>query len=495
VTIRIVAAIAALVAAIGLLGVFGPAAPHVLSASVVVMAVLAWWRPGDALVVLTALAPLGEMLSLLSGTPETWTLPLALAVVAGAGVRAIGRIDSDRDWTAAGAAWTATVLASLVVGLLEDARGGGPGYWSGIGHWMASRFPVADPLVHSGIYSAALAIIGVQLALLAAREVRHDPAVGTRLVRAALLGGAGVGALSAYRVCEIALRAPSSSSALLEIVRGHRINVAFRDLNAASALYLMLLPIAMEGFRVKTLRPWALASAPFLLVGLWLAGSRAALVLVPVLAGVMVWLRSGTRLSGRQRVLAGAAALVVGVLFVVAHPRSAESFGPDNALGVRAEMALATGRMVATAPAFGVGIGQYRAISSGFMSSRMREWYKAENAHNQFLQVLGELGVTGLLAFGALLALALTGVTRLARTGAVADGVTGTVIGLWAFLIASLTMHPLLVPEVGMVFWVLLGVARGSGPPTAHRWLESAVLWWVVILALTLPMRVSGALS
>jgi O-antigen ligase len=387
------------------------------------------------------------------------------------------------------------VLASLAIGLFEDAPGGGPHYWSGVGNWLASRFPVADPFVQSGIYNAALAIVGVQLALVAAREVRRDPAVGIRLVRAALLGGAGIGALSAYRVCEIALRTPAFGDAVLEVARRHRFNLAFPDLNAASALHLMLLPIAMEGFRVRSLRPWAWVCTPLLLVGLWLAGSRAVLVLVPVLAGVMVWLRSSARISGRQRVLAGIAAIVVCALLVVAHPRSAESFGPDNALGVRAEMALTTGRMVATAPAFGVGIGQYRASSSGFMSSRMREWYKAENAHNQFLQVLGELGVTGLLIFGALLGLALTEVTRLVNTGAVADGITGTVVGLWAFLVASLTMHPLLVPEVAMVFWVLLGVARGSSPPTARRWLESAVLWWVVILAVTLPMRLSGALS
>jgi O-antigen ligase len=179
------------------------------------------------------------------------------------------------------------------------------------------------------------------------------------------------------------------------------------------------------------------------------------------------------------------------VLFFASHPRS---FRSSNALTIREEMAMATERMVATAPMFGVGIGQYLASSPAFMSSRARSWYPAQNAHNQFLQVLGELGFTGLLVFGTLLALALGSSTRHVLARAVQEGATGAVVGLLGFLVTSLTMHPLLVPEAGMVFWILLGVARGSGSTRVPSWLEEAALWWMALLILTLPLRVESYL-
>ncbi len=154
-------------------------------------------------------------------------------------------------------------------------------------------------------------------------------------------------------------------------------------------------------------------------------------------------------------------------------------------------MVLATWRMVRTAPTFGVGIGQYFARSPEFMSSRMRDWYDAQNAHNQFLQIAGELGLVGLAVFLALLTLALGPAARaIWRRGARPESVP-VVVGLGVFLVASLTMHPLLVPEVSVTFWVLLGVARAAAPvQPPPRWLDRAIALWVVLAALSIPLRV-----
>src|SRR5262249_32194642 len=150
----------------------------------------------------------------------------------------------------------------------------------------------------------------------------------------------------------------------------------------------------------KALRLWAAVALPCLVAGMWLSASRTTLILVPVVLLVMFKLIGPHwPFVARHRRAMGLALLACGVFFFVAHPRSGETFGEDNALGVRVEMGLTTARMVASAPIFGVGIGQFRSSSSAFMSSRLRDWYKAENAHNQFFQVLGELGLTGLIVF------------------------------------------------------------------------------------------------
>jgi O-antigen ligase len=147
--------------------------------------------------------------------------------------------------------------------------------------------------------------------------------------------------------------------------------------------------------------------------------------------------------------------------------------------------------MVRTAPVLGVGIGQYFARSPEFMSSRMRDWYDAQNAHNQFLQVAGELGLAGLAVFLVLLALALAPAARAIWRRSARPEFVPVVVGVGVFLIASLTMHPLLVPEVSVTFWLLLGVARAAAPmPPAPPWLDRAVAVWIVLAALSIPLRV-----
>ena len=70
---------------------------------------------------------------------------------------------------------------------------------------------------------------------------------------------------------------------------------------------------------------------------------------------------------------------------------------------VRTRLALSKAALQMTkgAPAFGVGIGRYYELSGEFAPQVFREMSTGttrENAHNNFLQVLAEEGIAGLLA-------------------------------------------------------------------------------------------------
>ena len=67
-------------------------------------------------------------------------------------------------------------------------------------------------------------------------------------------------------------------------------------------------------------------------------------------------------------------------------------------------MAIVSWRLLARNPAFGVGIGQYYELSGDEMLHLpVGRIYIRQNAHNNFLQILAELGVVGFVCFGALL--------------------------------------------------------------------------------------------
>ena len=114
-------------------------------------------------------------------------------------------------------------------------------------------------------------------------------------------------------------------------------------------------------------------------------------------------------------------------------------------------------------PAFGVGIGNFRSVSRHYVTDeypQLRRWApRGQNAHNNFLQILGELGIPGLLAFLWL-------VVPVARRwrwepASAADTVvyaSAMAAGLATFLISALFGHPLLIPQVAAAFFLVLGL-------------------------------------
>ena len=128
---------------------------------------------------------------------------------------------------------------------------------------------------------------------------------------------------------------------------------------------------------------------------------------------------------------------------------------PSQAVNIRWMFLETTARMLADHPVFGVGIGQYARWSTHYSSPELLQIYTRENAHNNFAQIAGELGVVGLASFIAVLALCLWP----ARRGPPA--IAPALAGLAAFIVSWLGGHPLLVPEVAYPFWLTLAIVPG----------------------------------
>jgi hypothetical protein len=244
------------------------------------------------------------------------------------------------------------------------------------------------------------------------------------------------------------------------------------DVNAAGSYYAMAgfvtLGLALhERSRGRLGRFWGVMTAA-LFAAMWLTGSRTAavasaavLVCVAIVAGRDAW---------RQRPLwliaAGAGlACVAGALAVGFDPRAVAGRGLEQTFESRTAFITTGLRMVAAAPVFGVGIGRYFEMSGRFMPSSIYWFFFHENAHNNFLQIGGELGMVGPAAFVWLLTAAALRVTRGLRASPRDQLLAGALSGLAAFVVTWMSGHPLLVPEVAFPFWILAGaaIARADG--------------------------------
>jgi hypothetical protein len=191
-------------------------------------------------------------------------------------------------------------------------------------------------------------------------------------------------------------------------------------------------------------------------------------------------------------------ASAAGILYLSAR----KNVAPSTALKIRAEFARTTLRMVEAHPGFGIGIGRYQERSGSYSAPVLIQTFRLrnENAHNNFLQVLGELGLTGFAAFLAVLGYA--GVRSARLVGRAADPLErGVVSGLLAFVLTWLAGHPLLIDEPALLFWLLLGTAAGWGQaaathsPAGLRRASVAAVLICGAVGLSIPVRTTRWLA
>ena len=117
---------------------------------------------------------------------------------------------------------------------------------------------------------------------------------------------------------------------------------------------------------------------------------------------------------------------------------------------------------------------------------------RGENAHNNFVQIVAELGLVGGGAIAAVLGVPLLMSWKaLARPDSPPE-LTGFAGGAAAFLVTCLLGHPLLLPLCLWLFLLVLGTMAGISSramPPAGPWLSRATLVFVVSVACSIPWR------
>lgn len=489
-----------------------PAVPLALTIAMSAVAGAAALDAAVGLALLAPLLPLGDVFGELSRPDLAWTTPLVFAYAAGrllahaAGRGGLpGRPAARHVLPLAVLAVLACASAVVDLAVRQTVTALPHDYYTGlIGSLRQSLFTL--PGHYAGVGEALQLMLATALAASAAgavRSRREGAAAGPlpRLIVAfATTGILLVAVLTWVRVATLALRSAEPIRTALDLALSARIAPAFPDYNAAGTLLgAGLVAGAALGFGTGR-RMLAVLSAGVIGPALWLTGSRSALFFLVVLAALAASIRFGRpfRRPTRRRV---AIALVLLPLLLVAtlwRPRGDPEGSPWRAATLRVQLAAMALRMSADAPLFGVGLGQFYARSAEYASDALRKVYPRENAHNNFLQVLAELGLAGL---GALLwVIGIWGVSAWRRIRA-PDPVLIAAAGAVTFILGTcLVGHPLLIPEVAFPFWLLLGVSlgwteradRNTAAPQRWRWALVAV---VVIVGAALPWRIAHAID
>jgi hypothetical protein len=473
-----------------------PANP-VCGAALVVLAAVAFADPAGGLMIVLALSPIATTaVSTFWGMPGDWAEMVALAAGFGWLLRQAIRDDCCRP---AAAGWPALVLTVVAVGSLAAqlavvATRISPSLMAAE---LAQSLPtyVTTRNQSTAVVKPVALLLETLLVFVVAATPRTAD-VNRRVLRMFVFGACGAAVLNLARLAGGALRSETPFAAAVQLVRTVRVSLPYADVNAAGSYFLLAIltawGLAMAG--PSRVRLGWLAAMMLLGAALWISGSRAALIAGLVTA---IALSAVSALRARRYWLLAAVTAAAVLLFWIfpyplIDPRSLD------AIAIRAEMARAAFRMVSTEPLLGIGVGQFFDRSAEFIRDpAVHAAYARENAHNNFLQVLAETGIVGLTAFLWLLVDASRAIVRALRTQTGGRNLlTGAAAGVCAFLVTCLAGHPLLITEVSLAFWGVLGAIVAAAPPVAarssvpSRTLAAAAL---LTLAVALPYRIGRA--
>ncbi len=470
----------------------------------IAIATLTIRNPGQVLIVLAFAIPLVRSSGRSWAPDVSWAELLVVAFAAGWFLRR-GRRRSPDDLDAPTLVAAVVVAASLAVvtTFTQWKQTGEPLPLS----WLATYWHGYFLIEGNGhAVDSAMRLLESLLLFRAASLTSQERPAWVPAFAAALVAGAAVcGAMNVWEVWESIRGAPASVQAFIHAFASARLNATYADVNAAGSYFVMILPVAVTFALRRPARIWAIPASALIAAGLWTSGSRTAIAagLVAALLPIAARVKSGRLRALRPGLLATAGLLLAAaVAAALLLPHRGNQRSAPEAVQVRWELSLTSVRMLASAPLFGVGIGNFFNLSGQFSSKALLTLFppaQHENAHNNFAQIGAELGLVGLAAFGWVAASAARRLVRLTRQRT--DGALrwGMVVGIVGFALTCLGGHPLVIDETAFTFFLVLGAAAGWGAPNAPEVMAPAG-WrgWrnldlatalTIALAITVPVR------
>jgi len=392
---------------------------------------------------------------------------------------AAGRVSPGILWAAS--VYVGCLAASWFGQTLTEAAGVAP---AALGGFIVRGLPT-DHLVFSSpepqTWAFLHAVTGIGLLLSALSLTPSEPRLPRWIAAALVTTMATLALVTVVQLLREWAGNDYGSWFLLRYLQGHRFSAHMADLNAAGSQYVLAGLIAVAWVAAGRHRVRWNAAIVLMLPAFWLSGSRsAAFGAIAVGAAVLVLSRRSQADTGRAPItfdriplwlkagVSAAVAVAVALAAASAALETGEHGGASDSLRLRSLFLQTSGRMLASAPVLGVGVGQYLPRSAEFMPAELHAIYPFENAHNYVAQEFAELGIVGGLAFLALVAVGLSAGWRAVNDPRTHTAVTALFAASAGYLLTCVTGHPLLVLEAALPFWVVFGIAAGHAPDSGR---------------------------
>ena len=229
----------------------------------------------------------------------------------------------------------------------------------------------------------------------------------------------------------------------MDMISRRRVFFPFVTPNTLAGFLAMVIPLTLA---LKK-RTWLLLP---MLAALLLTKSLGGLFCLFLSLGLYIYLRGA--IDSKKVVFLSGIALVIGIVLLARLNYPAQHTQPLFSSLMRWNYWKQSMALIKVSPLVGIGIGNFNLNLSRY-------------AHNSYLQIWAEMGILGLAAFLWLAFLSLRECIKSSKPvpGQKRDNLSaGIAASCTAFLIHNLIDFSFFLPEVALIWWVVLGLAASS---------------------------------
>ena len=229
--------------------------------------------------------------------------------------------------------------------------------------------------------------------------------------------------------------------------------------NYQTYAHTMMFPLAWATAFAAGGTVLGLVVAPLVVVAILLSTARGAWLAMLAVAGGLALVARRGRVVGALAALTAVACLVV-ALAPQLRAEAAQMFERGGVNTGRVGIFAANLDIIHDHPVLGLGFGRYKAAAGPYYDAHP-EADRRSHAHNNFLQIAAEAGLTGLAAFGLVYATAIRRgweAIRDAPGSAARRAALGAWAGILGFLVGGVTQYTFGDAEVAIAMWTALAV-------------------------------------
>ena len=297
-------------------------------------------------------------------------------------------------------------------------------------------------------------ISGLLLFLIAAFLSNRDKPI---VIRTMVLAGLIISLLAIYQyffgfqhISDYIAKERIAEPFILDYVSRKRVFFPFVTPNTLAGYLIMIIPLALTcKDRIWFMIPLSLA--------LLLTKSLGALLSIFLGLGIYFYLpRPFAKVRGlqgrfgkRKIIFLFGLAIIIGLVFIVRTIAQKQHLQPIFSTVMRWNYWKDTLEIIKAHPLSGIGIGNFNLMQSRY-------------AHNSYLQVWAEMGILGIAAFLWLIISVFKSALGNMKNSVNKNQIAGLITANIVFLIHNFVDFNFFLPEVALIFWVILGLSLSS---------------------------------
>lgn len=274
-----------------------------------------------------------------------------------------------------------------------------------------------------------------------------------RVIKTIILAGFLISLLAVYQylfgfrhIVDYLTKNHIASSFALDYIQRKRVFFPFVTPNTLGGYLAMIMPLILALWDKQKKIFFNPSFFVLILVSLALLLTKSLGALLSIFLGLVIYFYLQGALDKKRLAIMAGFLITIGLVFFLRQTATKQHILPSFSLIMRLNYWGNTLRIIKAMPLTGVGLGNFNLASARY-------------AHNSYLQIWAEMGTLGIISILWLIIAVFKSAVQSIRSSPDRKLIAGLITANAVFLIHNLVDFSFFLPEVALVWWVILGLS------------------------------------